>query len=137
MGRCYTNIMEDLGIIVRKRRLALGLKVYELAKLVEVDPVYISQIEIHDKLPAPALFEKIRKTLKLDEQVKNLYLHKKLPDIFTNTDPDNLSFAALKNIYLQKVKQLREKELTKELQELEDSYKDLTKNFSKFTKLIK
>jgi len=129
--------MESLGMVIRKRRLALGLKVYELAKLVEVDPVYISQIEIHDKLPAPALFEKIRKTLKLAEQVKNLYLHKKLPDIFTNTDPDNLSFAALKNIYLQKVKQLREKELTKELQELEDSYKDLTKNFSKFTKLIK
>jgi len=124
-------------MVIRKRREKLGLKVYELAKLVEVDPVYISQIEIHDKLPAPALFEKIRKTLKLDEQVKNLYLHKKLPDIFTNTDPDNLSFAALKNIYLQKVKQLREKELTKELQELEDSYKDLTKNFSKFTKLIK
>ena len=137
MGRCYTNIMEDLGIIIRKRRLALGLKVYELAKLVEVDPVYISQIEIHNKLPAPALFEKIRKTLKLDEQVKNLYLHKKLPDIFTNTDPDNLSFAALKNIYLQKAKQLREKELTKELGELEDSFKDLTVNFSKFTKLIK
>ena len=124
-------------MVIRKRREKLGLKVYELAKLVEVDPVYISQIEIHDKLPAPALFEKIRKTLKLDEQVKNLYLHKKLPDIFTNTDPDNLSFAALKNIYLQKVKQLREKELTKELQELEDSYKDLTINFSKFTKLIK
>ena len=129
--------MESLGMVIRKRRLALGLKVYELAKLVEVDPVYISQIEIHDKLPAPALFEKIRKTLKLDEQVKNLYLHKKLPDIFTNTDPDNLSFAALKNIYLQKVKQLREKELTKELQELENSYKDLTTTFSKFIRLIK
>ena len=129
--------MESLGMVIRKRREKLGLKVYELAKLVEVDPVYISQIEIHDKLPAPALFEKIRKTLKLDEQVKNLYLHKKLPDIFTNTDPDNLSFAALKNIYLQKVKQLREKELTKELQELEDSFKDLTANFIKFTKLIK
>ena len=129
--------MESLGMVIRKRRLALGLKVYELAKLVEVDPVYISQIEIHDKLPAPALFEKIRKTLKLDEQVKNLYLHKKLPDIFTNTDPDNLSFAALKNIYLQKSKNLRDKGLTKELQELESSYKDLTVNFSKFTKLIK
>ena len=129
--------MESLGMVIRKRRLALGLKVYELAKLVEVDPVYISQIEIHDKLPAPALFEKIRKTLKLDEQVKNLYLHKRLPDIFTNTDPDNLSFAALKNICLQKAKQLREKRLTKDLQELEDSYKDLTASFSKFTKLIK
>ena len=129
--------MESLGMVIRKRRVALGLKVYELANLVEVDPVYISQIEIHDKLPAPALFEKIRKTLKLDEQVKNLYLHKRLPDIFTNTDPDNLSFAALKNIYLQKAKNLRDKGLTKELQELEDSYKDLTKNFSKFTKLIK
>ena len=124
-------------MVIRKRRLALGLKVYELAKLVEVDPVYISQIEIHDKLPAPALFEKIRKTLKLDEQVKNLYLHKKIPDIFTNTDPDNLSFSALKNIYLQKAKQLREKELTKELQELENSYKDLTTTFSKFIRLIK
>jgi len=129
--------MESLGMVIRKRRLALGLKVYELAKLVEVDPVYISQIEIHDKLPAPALFEKIRKTLKLDEQVKNLYLHKKIPDIFTNTDPDNLSFSALKNIYLQKAKQLREKELTKELQELENSYKDLTTTFSKFIRLIK
>jgi len=133
----YTNDMENLGMVIRKRRLALGLKVYELAKMVEVDPVYISQIEIHDKLPAPALFEKIRKTLKLDEQVKNLYLHKRLPDIFTNADSDNLSFAALKNIYLQKAKQLREKELTKELGELEDSFKDLTVNFSKFTKLIK
>ncbi len=124
-------------MVIRKRRLALGLKVYELAKVVEVDPVYISQIEIHDKLPAPALFEKIRKILKLDEQVKNLYLHKKLPDIFTNADPDNLSFVALKNICLQKSKQLREKGLTKELQELEDSYKDLMTSFSKFIKLIK
>ena len=59
--------MEDLGTIIRKRRLELGLKVFELAKLVEVDPVYISQIEKHNKLPAPALFEKIRKELKLDE----------------------------------------------------------------------
>ena len=127
-------------MVIRKRRLELKLKVYELAKLVEVDPVYISQIEIHDKLPAPALFEKIRKILKLDEQVKNLYLHKKLPDIFTNTDPDNLSFTALKNIYLQKAKQLRDKGLTKELQELEeleDNFKNLMENFSKFTKLIK
>jgi transcriptional regulator with XRE-family HTH domain len=129
--------MESLGMVIRKRRVALGLKVYELAKLVEVDPVYISQIEIHDKLPAPALFEKIRKTLKLDERVKNLYLHKRLPDIFTNTDPDNLSFAALKNIYLQKAKTLRDKDLTEELQELENSYKDLTTSFTKFTKLIK
>jgi transcriptional regulator with XRE-family HTH domain len=129
--------MEDLGMVIRKRRIELKLKAYELARLVEVDPVYISQIEIHNKLPAPALFERIRKVLKLDEQVKNLYLHKKLPDIFTNADPDNLSFAALKNLYLQKVKQLREKELTKELQEIEDSYKDLTTSFSKFTKLIK
>ena len=129
--------MEDLGMVIRKRRIELKLKAYELARLVEVDPVYISQIEIHNKLPAPALFERIRKVLKLDEQVKNLYLHKKIPDIFTNADPDNLSFAALKNLYLQKVKQLREKELTKELQEIEDSYKDLTTSFSKFTKLIK
>ncbi len=124
-------------MVIRKRRIELKLKAYELAKLVEVDPVYISQIEIHNKLPAPALFEKIRKVLKLDEQVKNLYLHKKIPDIFTNADPDNLSFSALKNLYLQKIKQLREKELTKELQELEDSYKDLTISFSKFIKLIK
>ena len=129
--------MESLGMVIRKRRLAQGLKVYELANMVEVDPVYISQIEIHDKLPAPALFEKIRKTLKLDEQVKNLYLHKRLPDIFTNTDPDNLSIAALKNIYLQKAKQLREKGLTKELQELEETFENLIANFSKFVKLIK
>jgi len=125
--------MEDLGALIRKRRIDLNLKAYELARLVEVDPVYISQIEIHNKLPAPALFEKIRKVLKLDEQVKNLYLHKKIPDIFTNADPDNLSFSALKNLYLQKSKNLRDKEL----QELENSYKDLTASFSKFIKLIK
>ena len=129
--------MEDLGVLIRKRRIELNLKAYELAKLVEVDPVYISQIEIHNKLPAPALFEKIRKVLKLDEQVKNLYLHKKIPDIFTNADPDNLSFSALKNLYLQKSKNLRDKGLTKELQELEENYKDLMSSFSKFTKLIK
>ena len=129
----YTNSMEDLGALIRKRRIDLNLKAYELARLVEVDPVYISQIEIHNKLPAPALFEKIRKVLKLDEQVKNLYLHKKIPDIFTNADPDNLSFSALKNLYLQKSKNLRDKEL----QELENSYKDLTASFSKFIKLIK
>ena len=129
--------MEDLGALIRKRRIELNLKAYELAKLVEVDPVYISQIEIHNKLPAPALFERIRKVLKLDEQVKNLYLHKKIPDIFTNADPDNLSFSALKNLYLQKSKNLRDKGLTKELQELEENYKDLMSSFSKFTKLIK
>ena len=133
----YTNSMEDLGMVIKKRRLELNLKAYELARLVEVDPVYISQIEKHNKLPAPALFEKIRKVLKLDEQVKNLYLHKKLPDMFTNADPENLPLSALKNIYLQKIKTLRDKELTKELQELENSYKELTTSFSKFTKLIK
>ncbi|MHC4123956.1 MAG: helix-turn-helix domain-containing protein [Planctomycetota bacterium] len=44
--------MENLGQKIRKRRQELDLKVYELAKKAGVNPVYITQIEKHNKLPS-------------------------------------------------------------------------------------
>jgi len=46
--------MKNFGQLIREKRVTLGLKVYELAekKGVEVNPVYITQIEKNNKLPS-------------------------------------------------------------------------------------
>ena len=50
--------MKKFGTILREARTICGLKGYELAKKVGVNPVYITQIEKHDKLPSPPCNEK-------------------------------------------------------------------------------
>ncbi|MBF0570962.1 MAG: helix-turn-helix transcriptional regulator [Candidatus Omnitrophica bacterium] len=70
-----------LGQKIRKRRKELGLKVYELANKVQVNPVYITQIEKHNKLPSLEVMERIIKALNLNEDIIiDDYLKEKDPE---------------------------------------------------------
>jgi len=71
----------DLGKAVRKRRIERGLKVYELARRVGIDPVYITQIEKHGKLPSIPVMEAISDVLG-DIDLFNSYIYIKYPMIF-------------------------------------------------------
>ena len=78
--------MENLGIAIRKRREERNLKVYELADAVGVDPVYITRIEKHGKLPSPLIMEKISKVLS-DEDLFKFYLKIKYPMVYERIKP--------------------------------------------------
>ena len=74
--------MKTTGMIIRGERKKLGMKVYELAQKVGVDPVYITQIEKHNKLPSINVFLDIEKYLKLPTSVRMDYFSEKHPDLF-------------------------------------------------------
>lgn len=78
--------MENLGAVIRERRERLGLKVYELADAAGVDPVYITRIEKHGKLPSPSIMEKISKALS-DEELFKVYLKIKYPMVYDKIKP--------------------------------------------------
>lgn len=78
--------MENLGAAIRKKREKLGLKVYELADAAGVDPVYITRIEKHGKLPSPLIMEKISKALS-DEELFKVYLKMKYPMVYDRIKP--------------------------------------------------
>jgi transcriptional regulator with XRE-family HTH domain len=78
--------MENLGVAIRKKRERLGLKVYELADVAGVDPVYITRIEKQGKLPSPLIMEKISKALS-DEDLFKLYLKIKYPMVYDRIKP--------------------------------------------------
>ena len=71
--------MEKLGAIIRQRREKLGLKVYELAKKVGINPVYITQIEKHGKLPSPKVIDSLERALGISLWI--LYMGEKHPEI--------------------------------------------------------
>lgn len=73
--------MKNFGMAVRESRKQCGLKVYELAKKVGVDPVYITQIEKHGKLPSPLVMKRIADVLK-DEFLFKTYLKMKYPALY-------------------------------------------------------
>ena len=82
--------MKRFGTILREARTVCGLKGYELAKKVGVNPVYITQIEKHDKLPSPLVMKKITDVLK-DRTLFETYLKIKYPilyDIFQKEEKD-------------------------------------------------
>ena len=72
-------IPKTLGGIIKERRLIKGLKVFELANKVGVNPVYISQIEKHNKLPSQKVLESIEKAL--DIKLFDFYIKQKSPDL--------------------------------------------------------
>jgi len=74
--------MDNVGALIRKRRQELGLKVFELAKKVGVNPVYITQIEKHNKLPSLNVFMKIEGVLGRNSDIYLPYLKTKYPEIF-------------------------------------------------------
>ncbi|MFC1674608.1 helix-turn-helix domain-containing protein [Candidatus Omnitrophota bacterium] len=73
-----------IGQLLRSNRQRKGLKVYELAKLVKVNPVYITQIEKGYKLPSPETFLKIIKHLDIDIytwlELEDKFMEKKFPN---------------------------------------------------------
>jgi len=71
--------MQNLGAIIRQRREKLGLKVYELAKKVRINPVYITQIEKHGKLPSYKVINSLEQVL--DVSLWNLYMKEKHPEV--------------------------------------------------------
>ena len=82
--------MKRFGTILREARTICGLKGYELAKKVGVNPVYITQIEKHDKLPSPLVMKKITDVLK-DRTLFETYLKIKYPilhEIFQKEEND-------------------------------------------------
>ncbi len=62
--------MKSFGEIIRKARQKKGLKVFELANKIGVNPVYITQIEKHNKFPSIAVVRRISDILEPDR--KNL-----------------------------------------------------------------
>jgi len=71
----------ELGKAIRKRRLERGLKIFQLANNVLVDPVYITQIEKHGKLPSAAVMERISSAL-ADRNLLITYLKIKYPLLY-------------------------------------------------------
>ena len=71
--------MQNLGAIIRQRREKLGLKVYELAKKVGINPVYVTQIEKHGKLPSYKVINSLEQVLNVD--LWTLYMGEKHPEV--------------------------------------------------------
>ncbi len=73
-----------LGEILRVARQRKELKVYELAKLVKVNPVYITQIEKDYKLPSPETFMRILEILNVNliafNEIEDRFMKIKYPD---------------------------------------------------------
>ena len=57
----------NIGATIRKLREGQGLKAYELANKVGVNPVYITQIEKHNKLPSFFVMKQISDSLRNPE----------------------------------------------------------------------
>lgn len=76
----YTASMEKLGEAIRERRQSLKLTARDLANKVGIDPTYITYIEKHNKIPSPAVMEKIENILE-DPMLSTIYLKTKYPDV--------------------------------------------------------
>jgi transcriptional regulator with XRE-family HTH domain len=76
--------MANMGQIIRKRREYLKLQAKELAQTVGVDPVYVSQIEIHNKMPSLEVYKKIEKALLLPAYYRSQYFREKHPEYTKN-----------------------------------------------------
>ncbi|MDE2222995.1 MAG: helix-turn-helix transcriptional regulator [Candidatus Omnitrophica bacterium] len=80
----YTSGMANMGQIIRKRRKYLKLQVKELGNKVGVDPVYITQIEVHNKMPSLEVYKKIEKALLLPPYYRTQYFREKHPEYTKN-----------------------------------------------------
>ena len=77
----YNTFMKKLGEEIRLRRQSLKLTAKDLAHKLGVDPTYITQIEKHEKIPSPALMEKIDNVLG-DNMLTTIYLRMKHPTMY-------------------------------------------------------
>ena len=76
----YNTFMKKLGEEIRSRRQSLKLTAKDLAHKLGVDPTYITYIERHDKIPSPALMDKIENVLG-DKTLSTIYLRTKYPEV--------------------------------------------------------
>jgi transcriptional regulator with XRE-family HTH domain len=76
----YNTFMKKLGEEIRSRRQSLKLTAKDLAHKLGVDPTYITYIEKHDKIPSPALMDKIENVLG-DKMLSTIYLRTKYPEV--------------------------------------------------------
>ncbi len=76
----YNTFMKKLGEEIRLRRQSLKLTAKDLAHKLGVDPTYITYIEKHDKIPSPALMDKIENVLG-DKMLTTIYLKTKYPEV--------------------------------------------------------
>ena len=72
---------QTLGSLLKDRRKKLKLTTEELAKKAAIDRTYITKIEKDDKLPSPAIMEKIANALS-DEDLFKVYLKIKYPMVY-------------------------------------------------------
>ncbi len=72
---------ESLGSLLKDRRKKLKLTTEELAKKAAIDRTYITKIEKDDKLPSPAIREKIANA-RSDENLFKVYLKIKYPMVY-------------------------------------------------------
>ena len=72
--------MKKLGMLLREARKERGLKGYELAKKAGINPVYITQIEKHGKLPSASVMKMIANVLQ-NQSLFNLYIKIKFPEL--------------------------------------------------------
>lgn len=70
----------SLGKGIRDKRKELGLTIEGLANKIGVSRRYLSQIELHDRVPSPSVFKEIEKTLKLGPNFQKQYIQKKYSD---------------------------------------------------------
>lgn len=70
--------VEPLGDIIRKERKTKNMLVYELAIIVGVNPVYITQIEKHNKTPSYPVFDRISKALELPQSATDTFYYQKI-----------------------------------------------------------
>jgi len=100
--------MENLGTIIRKSRKELTLKVYELAKEVGINPVYITQIEKHGKLPSPSVMKRISEVL-CNERLFDIYLKRKYPVVYGKTNKRKIDprIYAINEVFMGELRKIR------------------------------
>ena len=70
----------EFGAALRELRTKKGLKIVKLAEKVGVSPVYITQIEKHNKLPSPSVMLRIYNEIKQPWLLRR-YLKLKYPEL--------------------------------------------------------
>lgn len=137
--------MKNIGNEIRKKRMELKLKVYELANAIGVNPVYITQIEKHNKLPSINTFGMIVKFLKLNTDIYDDYFQQKIPALFDEkhkkarsviqssieNNPGTFDFDKFATSILEHKKEIKVAELDKKIKALQAKREEILKESKK------
>jgi len=136
---------QSLGTLLKARRKRLKFTTEELSEKAGIDRTYITKIETDDKLPSPAIMEKIANALS-DQDLFKAYIKIKYPMVYSRVKAGDLFLDAeigrimeemgKKNMTLEETKKLewrikrfetlakrakiKLKKLTKKLQDIEN-----------------